>query len=242
MADVSVTILDNASPMVRRMAASMHDFREPLATMALILDRSFKRQFKVSGKPPWKPLSAKTIFFRRRWSKKPLIDTGRLMKSYTARSTDGIYNLQSKQLIIGSNLDYAELHQFGGTTTMQEKRWFKTGKKAHTAYWTKDKGNGKPRRWIRASPGTADVQVKSPKLTRPTAAKWVTRTKNGHTTQVYRKANPGGIPAGGYKLKHVNSYVTIRVPARPLKIQSEDVASMKTALERWIIRKAHNRP
>jgi phage gpG-like protein len=195
MADVSVAILDNASPMVRRMAASMHDFREPLATMALILDRSFRKQFIASGKPRWKPLSPKTIFYRRNHSTKPLIDTGRLMKSYIGRTTDGVYNLGSKQLVIGSNLNYAELHQFGGDSLLHEKRWFKSGR------------GGRP-----------DTQVGTPKYTRT------------------------GRVSSNYKLKHINSYVTIKVPARPLKIQPEDIASMKTALERWIIRKAHNTP
>jgi phage gpG-like protein len=195
MADVSVTILDTASPQIKRLAAAMHDFRQPLGDMAIILDKSFKKQFLVSGKPKWKPLSAKTIFYRRQHSTKPLIDTGRLMKSYISRSADGIYNMGSKQLIIGSNLNYAEIHQLGGDSVLHEKRWFKSGR------------NGRP-----------DRQVGAPGYTRT------------------------GRVSSGYKLKHINSYITIKVPKRPLNIQPEDVVSMKTALERWIMRKARNMP
>lgn len=113
MADVSIGVLDNASPILRRLAGSMKDFRKPLGTMGLVLQRSFSRQFTLSGNPRWVPLSGKTIARRRKKSTKPLLDTGRLRRSYITRSGDGVYNLSNKALTIGSNLNYAAKHQYG---------------------------------------------------------------------------------------------------------------------------------
>ncbi len=191
LADVQITVLDNASPIIKQMAASLHDFSPALETMGLILDRSIKRQFQASGKPKWKPLAPITVFYRRNHSDKPLLDTGRLMRSYVTRTTDGIYNLSSHQLVIGSNLSYAAVHQFGGESNMQEKRWFRKGRK-----------------------GKSDTQVDAPEY-----------TKSGRVST-------------RYKLKNINSTITIKVPARPLSIQREDVLNMKTALERWIMKQA----
>lgn len=191
LADVQITVLDGASPMIKRLASSLHDFSPVLGTMGLILDRSFKRQFQSSGKPKWKPLAPITVFYRRNHSDKPLLDTGRLMRSYTTRTADGIYNLSSKQLVIGSNLSYAAVHQFGGESNMQEKRWFRKGRK-----------------------GASDTQVDAPEYTK--SGKISTR----------------------YKLKNINSVISINVPARPLSIQPEDEANMKTAMERWIMKQA----
>jgi len=119
MADVSVTILDTASPMIRRMAASTHDFTVPLGTAELYMFKSFRKQFTTSGKPKWLPLKASTIARRRKGPgigpPKPLLDTGRLSRSYQGMSLgrDSKHLMQRKQLIMGTNVIYGAVHQFG---------------------------------------------------------------------------------------------------------------------------------
>ena len=191
MADVEISVKDSLSPVIKAMALGMKDFRQPLRTAGLYLQKSIAQQFKARGKPRWKPLAKITVFYRRKFSDAPLLDTGRLMRSYVTRGGGSIYRLSNYDLTIGSNLDYAELHQYGGTSILHEKRWFKRKNKI-------------------------DVQVTSPKL------------KNG-------------VPAAGYKLKHVNKHKVIKVPARPLSIQPEDVDNIKIIFWRYIARKANGK-
>ena len=189
LADVSITVIDKTSPIMRKLARSLKDFRQPLATMSLVLDKSFKRQFIVSGIPKWRPLAPVTIFYRRNHSDKPLIDTGRLMRSYVSRTSDSIYQLSTTKLVVGSNVKYARLHQYGGKTTMQEKRWFK-------------------------KTGKGEIEVSQPKLTK------------------------SGKVSSAYKVKNINSFISIDVPARPLTVLLEDIADMKLVMERWLMRQA----
>jgi phage virion morphogenesis protein len=68
-------------------------------------------RFRDSRDPygvPWKPLAASTIRRRRKGSSKPLLDTGRLRNSVS-------YRLIGNGVEVGSNVEYAAIHQFGGT-------------------------------------------------------------------------------------------------------------------------------
>lgn len=80
-----------------------------MEAMAMVATR-----FKAQG-PGWAPLSTRTKLRRRGNRSKILQDTGRLRNSITAAdsSADGIYQLTSDSLTIGSNLRYAAIHQFG---------------------------------------------------------------------------------------------------------------------------------
>jgi len=200
MVSVSINIKDTMSPVVRAMAAGCKDFHVPLQTAGLYLQKSISNQFAVGGKPKWKPLAAITIFYRRGHSDKPLLDTGRLRRSYISRSGgDSTWNLNNARLIFGSNLNYAALHQYGGESILHEKRWFKSGRKRKDGTRTPDR------------------QVDNIRISSKT-----------------------GKPIG-VKLKYIKSYITIRVPARPLSIQPEDVEAIKVIFERYIMRKAHGR-
>ena len=55
----------------------------------------------------WLPLRPATIRRRRGRSSRPLLDTGRLRSSFG-------YHVSGRRLVIGSDVKYAALHQFGG--------------------------------------------------------------------------------------------------------------------------------
>jgi len=55
----------------------------------------------------WLPLRPSTIRRRRGRSSRPLLDTGRLRSSFG-------YRVTGRRLVIGSDVKYAALHQFGG--------------------------------------------------------------------------------------------------------------------------------
>lgn len=73
-----------------------------------------KRRFDNSLDPddrPWAPL----LFARPRGAGKPLRDTGRLMASIQA-------TVQGPEFTQGTNLEYAALHQYGGTVTPKKAK------------------------------------------------------------------------------------------------------------------------
>lgn len=126
---VEISVTDNMTPALKNMMAGCEDMKVPLARAGLYMFKSFMLQFAARGIPKWKALSPITIAHRRNFSDAPLLDTGRLRRSYVSRGGEGKWSLSNFQLDIGSNLDYAELHQFGGTTMLHEKSWFKSGRK-----------------------------------------------------------------------------------------------------------------
>lgn len=82
--------------------------------IGITLVASTKRRFTESRAPDgstWRPLSPYTIRRRRRGrgrrrSAKPLLDTGRLRNSIT-------YRVAGEVLYVGTNVEYAGIHQFG---------------------------------------------------------------------------------------------------------------------------------
>lgn len=68
----------------------------------------------------WKPLSTLTISMRRKGSSKPLVDTGTLRRSIRGIAT-------GTQAIVGTNLKYAAIHQFGGTIRPKKAKSLKFG-------------------------------------------------------------------------------------------------------------------
>ena len=116
MAGITVSVVDKVSPALARAVARIGDCRKPLSLAGMAVQRSFTRQFAASGTPPWKPLAKSTVRGRRKKSSRPLQDTGRLRRSYTSRAGLGsIWALSPLELRVGSNLEYAAIHQAGGT-------------------------------------------------------------------------------------------------------------------------------
>jgi phage gpG-like protein len=177
-AAVEIQVIDRASPLLMMAMAKIKDFRKPLTLCGMYEKRSFAMQFEVDGKPPWKPLSPVTIARRRNKSSKPLQDTGRLKRSYVSRGGDSIWQLTPNFLRIGSNVNYAGIHQFGAilTRTVQAGR----------------------------------------QLMRRTRSGQYRFMRSGSR----QKAALGAFWSGG------KNY-SINIPARPLRVQPEDVPEMR---------------
>jgi phage gpG-like protein len=89
----------------------LDDLSTPLKRSGTYMERSIGMRFRQAN---WTPLSPKTIELHpHRAGGKPLNDTGKLKMSVTSRAVKQVTN---KQLRYGTNLVYAPIHNFGGTT------------------------------------------------------------------------------------------------------------------------------
>lgn len=101
------------------------DWRPALKVCRQLLIASTKENFAGGHDPegtPWLPLKRP-----RRNSKgadKPLRNTGLLMGSVTG-GTGFVEELTRNRLTVGTNLDYAAIHQFGGSIQRPERRRIK---------------------------------------------------------------------------------------------------------------------
>ena len=102
------------------------DLRDPLAKCGVIAMRSFDKNFQNQGRPTrWQQLAASTLRRRKKKGRgaKILQDTGRLKQSVTVRNFPGaIYRLETDSLTLGTNLEIATIHQFGGTIKIPERK------------------------------------------------------------------------------------------------------------------------
>jgi phage gpG-like protein len=98
------------------------DFSEPLRNSGTYMEGAIGRRFRSGGgSRPWKPLSATTLKIHpHRVGGKPLNDTGRLRGSVTAGATKDV---RGDRLYYswGSNVKYAGMQNFGGTTSWGTK-------------------------------------------------------------------------------------------------------------------------
>lgn len=95
--------------------------RELTAVIGQMIIGDVRRRFQTSTDPqgrPWKPLKRP----RKRGGNKPLLDTGMLRNSITSVPT-------ATGVIVGSNLIYAAIHQFGGVVKPGRRRKRKKSKK-----------------------------------------------------------------------------------------------------------------
>ncbi|MFQ5585468.1 MAG: phage virion morphogenesis protein [Thermodesulfobacteriota bacterium] len=82
----------------------MSDLTPAMRDVGEILHRSIRRNFKVGGRPKWKP-SARV----KAAGGVTLTDTGRLKNSMTVEA-------RRDRVSVGTNVVYARIHQFGGKT------------------------------------------------------------------------------------------------------------------------------
>jgi len=118
MSDVSISVLDHVSPMLRGAVKALKDQKPALRTSGAYMYRAVIEQFRTEGARSgdnWPPLSKATIRGRRKKSRAILQDTGRLRRSVVSRGGDSIYELTDTSLRIGTNVEYARIHQKGGT-------------------------------------------------------------------------------------------------------------------------------
>lgn len=93
--------LDDMTPLLKRLGNAAHEIWE--------------EKFEREG-PGWMPLEDATLDRRRKEGKdaKILRDTQKLFGSLTDSASEGsVYELNDESLVIGTNLEYAAVHQFG---------------------------------------------------------------------------------------------------------------------------------
>lgn len=100
------------------------DLRKPLTAIKVLLIADVRDNFHGSHAPDgtaWLPLKNPS---KRRGgaSAKPLRDTGLLMASVTAQGRGHVERIGEHELVLGTNLDYAAVHQFGATIFFPERR------------------------------------------------------------------------------------------------------------------------
>lgn len=101
--------LDEAVDNLRGIEARLSDLTPVMRVISEDLKTFIDSRFESSQSPsgaPWQPLKPATIARRRQGSSKPLVDTGRLRNSISARP-------QKQSLEFGTNVVYAGTHQFG---------------------------------------------------------------------------------------------------------------------------------
>ena len=102
-----------------RLDKATTDFRELLAgNVAIEVQSMVGRAFQDQGRggTPWKPLHPSTLARRKQGKNKSLSDrilenTGSLRNSVSVADN---YQTDAHQLVVGSSLIYARIHQFGG--------------------------------------------------------------------------------------------------------------------------------
>jgi len=101
------------------------DFREPMNQAGLYMMRETEKNFRSQKSPDgsaWSPLADSTQAKRRKWKKsqhsnRTLQDTGTLMNSLINQShSNAIFRVSQHSVELGTNVPYAGVHQFGGST------------------------------------------------------------------------------------------------------------------------------
>jgi len=106
MLDISIKIEnDGISQALATLQAKLKNLSPVMRQIAGIMRGAVEDNFAAQGRPAWKP-SGRAL----KHGGKTLQDTGRLAKSITSRNT-------ATEAIVGTNVVYAAIHQFGGTIT-----------------------------------------------------------------------------------------------------------------------------
>lgn len=106
----------------------LQDFTVPLERCGLVAMRSVDENFASGGRPTqWDVLSPTTLALRTGGGGggQPLRDTGKLMQSVTVTAQGfpgNLYRLTPNELVLGTNLPYAAIHQFGGVVTAKKAK------------------------------------------------------------------------------------------------------------------------
>lgn len=120
MAGVAETLtLDQFSAWSGRVAARLErgSLEVPFKRCAVLINADVRRNFHEGHDPngvPWLPLKHR--------QGKPLRDHGLLMASATAQGPGHVELITDTMLVVGTNLDYAAVHNYGATIHKQEQR------------------------------------------------------------------------------------------------------------------------
>ncbi|MGC8736762.1 MAG: phage virion morphogenesis protein [Dissulfurimicrobium sp.] len=106
MPNITITIDDReVMDALKGLQARLGDLTPAMRTVARMMESAVQRNFAEGGRPDkWKP-SKRAL----RQNGQTLMDTGRLKNSITSRS-------DATSAEVGTNVEYAAIHQFGGRT------------------------------------------------------------------------------------------------------------------------------
>lgn len=122
---VEVLSLSELAQHCEQAGADLHggSYQEPLRTCLVLIKADVKDNFSGGHGPDgegWAPLA----FARPRGGDKPLRDTGLLMASITSTGGQGhVEQLTDRDLVVGTNLGRAAIHQYGGTITPKKGKY-----------------------------------------------------------------------------------------------------------------------
>lgn len=127
MATLTLTGMTELNDKLVRMQTRWKTMSAPFKQVALLVKASVQQNFAAGGRPtPWPGLTHR--------QGQPLRDTGRLMASVTTNAlTRETHTATNHVLEIGTNLVYANVHQFGFSGVVQVKEHQRKGRpvKAH---------------------------------------------------------------------------------------------------------------
>src|SRR5579864_5954306 len=125
MAATATATIDQVTFYVDSVPGLVFDFSAALDRCLLAIISSTRENFSGSHAPdgaPWKPLKHPRP--NSKGADKPLRDKGLLMASIAARGKDGnVFSKTGDSIEWGSNLEYAGLHQFGGTVKPKNAKY-----------------------------------------------------------------------------------------------------------------------
>lgn len=99
---------------VRETRRKVKRLREPLEKSAKIMMKSIDENFRVGGRPKWKPIGDWAMATRKNKKRPPLTDTGKLRKSIG-------YMIKGNRVVVGTKIPYARLLNFGGNLFIPPK-------------------------------------------------------------------------------------------------------------------------
>jgi phage virion morphogenesis protein len=112
MASITIKVDDSqVRELLAKIQSKTKNLTPAMKIIGEIILKSVKENFRQGGRPErWKPLAKSTLRDIKKRDKKILIKDKRLMNSLT-------YRASSRNVVIGTNVDYAAIHHFGGRTS-----------------------------------------------------------------------------------------------------------------------------
>ncbi|HOE18771.1 MAG TPA: phage virion morphogenesis protein [Syntrophorhabdaceae bacterium] len=111
--DITIKVDDTGVQNLLKTLQSRIKHMQPIMrSISEIMRDEVEENFAQQGRPKWEPLKASTIANRTKqgyWPGKILQMHGHLAASISAKATD-------TQAVVGTNVKYAAIHQFGGKT------------------------------------------------------------------------------------------------------------------------------
>ncbi|WP_130472288.1 phage virion morphogenesis protein [Candidatus Magnetaquicoccus inordinatus] len=115
---IKINVGDQAiNSYLQRLQAITEDMAPVMRRVAGIMKEAVETNFSVGGRPSWHPLTKAYLKQKKeaKFGDKILIRTGQLQRSITA-------SYGADFAMVGTNLEYAAIHQFGGDITIPPHR------------------------------------------------------------------------------------------------------------------------